>query len=97
MKPSCPGLLFVGRFLITVSISVLVMSLFLPGSVLESYTLLRICPFLPGCPFYWHIVPHSRLNDPSYFCVVCCKFSSFVSNFTDLSLVSFFLDESDES
>ena len=28
--------------------------LFLPGSVLESYTLLRICTFLLSCPFYWH-------------------------------------------
>ena len=24
-------------------------------------TLLRICPFLLGCPFYWHIVAHSSL------------------------------------
>ena len=59
MKLSGPGLLFAGRFLITVSISVLVMGLlrflFLPGSVLESCTFLRICPFLPSCPFYWHI------------------------------------------
>ena len=50
MKPSGPRLLFPGRFLITVSISVLVMGLlrflFLPGSVLESYTFLRICPFI---------------------------------------------------
>ena len=33
--------------------------LFLPGSVLDSYTFLRICPFLPGCPFYWYIVAWS--------------------------------------
>ena len=58
MKPSGPGLLFAGRFLITVFISLLVMGLldflFLPGSVLESYTFLRTYPFLPSCPFYWH-------------------------------------------
>ena len=55
MKPSGPGLLFVGRFLITVSISVLVIGLFyfliLPGSVSEGCAFLRICPFLPGCAF----------------------------------------------
>ena len=65
MKPSGPGLLFAGRFLITVSISVLVMGLlrfsFFPGSVLESYTFPGICPFLPSCPFYWHIVAVSSL------------------------------------
>ena len=50
VKLSGPGLLCAGRFLITVSISVLVMGLlrflFPPGSVLESYTFLRICPFI---------------------------------------------------
>ena len=60
MKPFGPGLLFVERFFITVSISILVMGLLrfsiFPGSVLDSYTFLRICPFLSGCPFYWHIV-----------------------------------------
>ena len=65
MKPSGPGLLFAGRFLITVSISVLVMGLLRfsisPGSVLESCAFLRICPFLPGCPFYWHIVADSQI------------------------------------
>ena len=25
-------------------------------------TFLRICPFLPGCPFYWHIVACSNLS-----------------------------------
>ena len=65
MKPSGPGLLFVGRFLITVSISVLVIGLFyflfLPGSVWEGSAFLRLFPFLPGCPFYWHIVACSNL------------------------------------
>ena len=67
MKLSGPELLFVGRFLFTVSISVLVMGLlrflFLPGSDLKSYTFLRICPFLPSCPFYWHIVTDSTLTE----------------------------------
>ena len=66
MKPFCPGLLFVGRFFITVLISMLVMMgllrfLFLPDSVLEGYTFLRICPSLPSCPFYWHIIAHGTL------------------------------------
>ena len=65
VKPSGHGLLFVGRFLITVLIFVLVTSLlrfsFFPGSVLESYTFLRICPFLPSCPFYFHIVADKYL------------------------------------
>ena len=65
MKPSGPGLLLAGRFLITVLISVLVMGLLRfslsSGSVLEGYTFLRIRPFLPSCPFYWHIVADSSL------------------------------------
>ena len=80
MKPSGPGLLFAGRFLITVSISVLVMgllrfSIFLPGPVLESCTFLRICPFLPHCPFYWHIVADSSLLE------------SFAHNLIELSFI----------
>ena len=65
MKPSGPGLLFAGRFLITVLISVLVVGLLRFSisscSVLETYTFLRICPFLPSGPFYWHIVADSSL------------------------------------
>ena len=36
--------------------------LFLPGSVLEGCAFLRIFPFLPGFPFYWHIVACSNLS-----------------------------------
>ena len=65
MKPSGPGLLFVGRFLLTVSTSVLVIGVFIfsifPGSDLEGITFLRIFPFLPGFSFYWHIVACSNL------------------------------------
>ena len=68
--------------------------LFLPGSVLESCTFLRICPFLPRCPFYWHIDADSSLLWSLYICVVCCDFSIFISNFVDLILLPFFLDES---
>ena len=29
--------------------------------VLERFTFLRICPFLPSCPFDWHIVADTSL------------------------------------
>ena len=60
------------------------------GSFLEGYTFLRIHPFLPSCPFYWQMVV---FYDPVYFSVVCCDFSIFISNFVDLILLPFFLDE----
>ena len=97
MKPSGPGLLFVGRFLITVSISVLVIGLFIfsisSWSGSEGCAFLRFSPFLPGCPIYWHIVVVVISHDPLYFCSVSCYFSfSFLS--IDLSLLHFFPDES---
>ena len=76
MKPSGPGLLFAGRFLITVSISVLVMGLLRfsisPGSVLENCTFLRICPFLPLCPFYWHIIAAAAAAKSLQSCPILC-------------------------
>ena len=65
VKPSSPGLLFAGRFLITVSISVFVMGL-LRFSISSwfsfgKFIFLRICPFLPSCSFYWHIIADSSL------------------------------------
>ena len=62
-----------------------------PGSVLESYTYIRGCPFLPSCPFYWQKVADSSLLCSFYFCVVCCDFYIFISNFVDWILLSFFL------
>jgi len=94
VSPTFPGLLFVGRFLITVSISMLVMVLLrfsiFPGSLLESYTFLRICPFLPHCPFYWHIVADSSLLWSFVF--LCCLlwFLHFILNFADLILLCLF-------
>ena len=49
MKPSGPGLLFVGRFLIIVSISVLVIGPFMIS--LSSWFSLEGCAFLTTCPF----------------------------------------------
>ena len=64
-------MLFVGRFLITVSISVLVIGLFIfsisSWFSLEGCAFLRICPCLPGCPFYWHIVVCSSLLESFVF------------------------------
>ena len=55
---------------------------------------LRICPFLPSCPFYWHMLLIVVSHDPLYFCVVCCDLSIFISNFVDLIFLPLFLDES---
>ena len=55
--------------------------LFLPGSVLEGCTFVRICSFLLGCLFYWHIVVCSGLLWSFYFCGISWNFSFFVSNF----------------
>ena len=56
----------VGRFLITVSISVLVINLFI-FSISSCFSLGRLCfskncSFLPCCPFYWHIVAFSNIS-----------------------------------
>ena len=48
MKPSGPGLLFAGRFLITVSISMLVMGLFNNVKFLHSEEHLERCTELHG-------------------------------------------------
>ena len=97
MKPSGPGLLFAGNFLITLSISMLVIGLsiflFLPDSGVEGYTFLSIRSFLPSFPFYWHIVlivPYG----PLYFCVFCCNFSILISTFVVLIILPLFIDES---
>ena len=65
VKPSGPWLLFVGRFLITVLISVFVMGLLRP-SISSWFSFVKLYfsenfPFLPSCPFYWHIVADSSL------------------------------------
>ena len=57
--------------------------LFLTGPVLEGCTFQRICPFLPGHPFYWHIVASAAPYDPVYVFSVSCNFFVFISNFID--------------
>ena len=98
MKPSGPGLLFAGRFLITVSISMLVMGL-LRFSISSWFSFGKLYfsknfPLLPSCSFYWHIVAVVVSYDPLHFCVVCCDLSIFISNFIDLIFLPLFLDES---
>ena len=64
MRPSGPGLLFVRRFLVTFSVSLLVIGLFIIsilGSVLEVCTFLWICCILQDWPFYCHIIAHCSL------------------------------------
>ena len=69
VKPSIPGLFFIGNFKVIVSFSVIVKclwlacsySLFLLGSYFGDRTFLRICPFHPGCSFYSHTFAHSSL------------------------------------
>ena len=99
VKPSGPGLQFVGRFLITVLISVLVMGLLRfsisPGSVLVSYTFFKeFSHFFQVVHFIVIYLLIIVFYDLLYFCVVCCDFSIFISNFVDLILLPFFLDES---
>lgn len=57
--PSGPGHVFAGRFLMSVSVSMLIVvcSYFsiLPDSVLGECTFLEICPF-SHCPFYWCMI-----------------------------------------
>ena len=99
MKPSGPGLLFVGRFFITLSISLLVIGMFIfsifPGSVLEGYTFLRICPYLLGCPFHWHRVACSSslmMLSVSAVSVVTSPFSFLILFYFILFYFFFFSD-----
>ena len=95
MKPSGPGLLCVGSFLITISISSGVTGLFrLSASlhwVLESYIFLESCPFYLGFQISWHTVLCSNLTILCYFSGICCSLSSFISNCVYVDPLSFFL------
>ena len=78
------------EFLITVSILLLVIGLFffflfLFASVLGNCPFLRIWSFLPGCPFYWHIVACNSLFMILCISVVFIVTSFLISNFTVLS------------
>ena len=89
VKLSGPGLLFAGRFLITVSISVLVMGL-LKSSISSWFSFGKLyfskdLSFLPSCPFYWHITAGSGLM------ILCISVLSVViSQFSFLILLIWF-------
>ena len=53
--------------------------LFLPGSVLEDCTFLRICPFVPGYPFYCHAVVSNCLLWSFLF--LCCLLKRLLFHF----------------
>ena len=65
VKPSRPGLFLGGRLLITASIPVLIIGLFIISIFywfsLGRLNFSRICPFLPSYPFYCHIIVHNSL------------------------------------
>ena len=79
MKPPGSGHLLFGCFLITVSISLLIKYffsyfLFLPDSVLENSTFLRICLLL-DCSFIGKYLLASVYYDPLYVYALSCNFS----------------------
>ena len=97
MKPSGPGLLCVGSFLVTASILSAVIGLFrvllLPHSVLEDYIFLEMFPFHLGFQISWHTVLCSNFLQSFYVCGISCNLSSFISNSVYLDPLSFLLDE----
>ena len=74
------------KILITISqfvIGLLIYSIF-PCSVLGGCTVLKICPFLWGYLFYWHIVAHCSLI---WFFFSCISALSTVTSFSFLILL----------
>ena len=83
--------LFIGRFLITVLISMLVIGL-LRFSISSWFSFGKLyfsknCPFLPHCPFYWHTTADSSLLWSFVF--LCCLV--MISPFSFLILLIWFL------
>ena len=98
MKPSGPGLLCVGVFLITASISSAVIGLF-RFSASYSFRLGRLCfsrnvSISPAFKFlgiqFFIVISYN----PLYFCGISCNVSPFISNCVYLDPLSFLLDES---
>ena len=98
MNPCGPGLLCVGNFLMTASISSAVIGVFRFSASssfsLEDYIFLEMCPFHLGFQISWHIVFLSNFLQSLYFCGITCNVVSFISDFVYLCRVPFFLDES---
>ena len=89
MKPSGPGVFLLEGFLLQFQFLCLWLVcsefLFPPSSVLEGYTFLRICLFLPSCPFCCHIVAHGSVM---IFCI--SVLSVMISQFSFLILLIWF-------
>ena len=87
VKQSDPELFFVERFLITDSISLLIIGLFryTVDSVLVGCLFLGVYPFLLGCLICWHTFFIVISDDPMYFCFTYFNVSSFISNFFSFS------------
>ena len=81
VKQSDPELFFVERFLITDSISLLIIGLFryTVDSVLVGCLFLGVYPFLLGCLICWHTFFIVISDDPSQFCGIMCKVFSLIS------------------
>jgi len=73
------GIKTAGIFLITASVSVFVIGLFII-SISSWFSLGRFCPFLPGYPFYCHIVVHNSLLNSFVFlhCLSASPFSFLI-------------------
>ena len=83
------------EFLVTNSTSLLVCSdsLFIHDSVLVGCIYLGIYPFWGGDKFIKFVgtkLFKVVFHDPMYFCHICCNISSFIYDFSYLSLHSFF-------
>ena len=94
VKPSAPGLLFVGRFYSfdfhACDGSVKIFYFFL----VQFWNVMLFYEFIHFLQVVHFIVIQLLIvvsYDPLYFCVVCCDFSIFISNFVDLILLPFFL------
>ena len=96
MKLSSSRFLFIGSFFLTFNFSTCNRSVHIFYITLvqsqEIVLLLRICPFLLGCPSYWLIVA-SVVSKVLCICisVVLAVNIFLISNFTDLGPLHFFL------
>ena len=62
-ETSGPDIFFVGTVLVADSVSLIVIGLlrFLHDLVVVGCMLVRMYPFLLGCPIYWHVIIYSSL------------------------------------
>lgn len=89
MKPSCPGILFVGGFLITHLVSLLV-DLF-RFSIFSKLILrrLQILRNLSISSMWPNLLSYHFSHDPLYFCAASCNFSFSISDLIYLILLFF--------